>query len=344
MSADDLDLRPPVAFGITLVTYSYLGGLWVSKQGVTPAPLLVVREWINVPLGIGEDFGMLGLALLLVSGGYIVTGAWHRYGLATVSMTLTLRVVVPLLLAVALSAAVAQTGGLPLTEADTKRESPLGTVVAAAFGDEATLGLGWVVVVGAVFFVQFAVGAVLLRHWPWLACALLLTVTTVLVVTAPNASGWFHHIGVLASFVGMPLAGTVLWLVRAARLPAWAGAVLCCGCFAVIVVAERGYPELNGWWYPLTWVYAMGIVLLAATKSLPCPAVVRWLAQRAVPLLLAVGVVGYTILEALAGQIPTSVAFATAVVATGLSAEAGYRLQQALTSHVGTHTLRRTVP
>jgi hypothetical protein len=58
------------ATGICLVVYSYLGGLWLDRHGQSFGLVDVVREWLNRPLGVGEDFGVLGLMLLLLASGY----------------------------------------------------------------------------------------------------------------------------------------------------------------------------------------------------------------------------------------------------------------------------------
>ncbi len=56
--------------GLALVAYGYLAALW---RGLPPTPVVVVREWVNKPLGIGEDFAFLGIALLLIAFGLLIT-------------------------------------------------------------------------------------------------------------------------------------------------------------------------------------------------------------------------------------------------------------------------------
>ncbi|MEV4311414.1 acyltransferase family protein [Actinocrispum sp. NPDC049592] len=56
--------------GLALVAYGYLGLLW---RGLPPSPVVFVREWVNKPLGIGEDFAYLGIAVLLIAFGLLIT-------------------------------------------------------------------------------------------------------------------------------------------------------------------------------------------------------------------------------------------------------------------------------
>ncbi|MGW5050824.1 hypothetical protein [Actinokineospora sp. NPDC004072] len=58
------------ALAVPVVCYSYLGGLWLNQHGYSPDFLVVVRDWVNRPLGVGEDFGVLALCVLLMVAGY----------------------------------------------------------------------------------------------------------------------------------------------------------------------------------------------------------------------------------------------------------------------------------
>jgi hypothetical protein len=62
------------ALAVPVVAYGYLGGLWLSQHGYAPRALVAVREWVNRPLGVGEDFGVLALCVLLVAAGYAGAG------------------------------------------------------------------------------------------------------------------------------------------------------------------------------------------------------------------------------------------------------------------------------
>jgi hypothetical protein len=338
MTGSAVRLRPVLAVGIVLVGYSFLAALWVTRHGTTPAALLLVREWINGPLGVGEDFGVLGVALLLVVAGYRTAQWWRRDGLGHLLRVTAVSAGLPLLLLVAAHVAIAGAGAQPLTEVDTGRLS----VVTMVAGASNAPGLAWVGLTGALFVLLFAVSAAVAGRRYWLGCLLHLAAVAALVVTGVNAAGWYHGAGMLASFVTMPVAGWLIWAVRTGRVTGWTGGSLAAGCFAVLVFAESGYPELTGWWYPLTWLYAAGFVLLATTRALPCPGVVRWLATRAVALSATLGVLGYATLNLLYLRIALSMAFAAALVVTGLAAEALHRLCRAVLSRV--RPVREGVP
>lgn len=73
-SALPMPLRLLTGGAVLLVAYSYLYALPTGHSGF----LHVVRLWGNVPLGIGDDFGVFGLFVLLVVAGYLLAGVLYR--------------------------------------------------------------------------------------------------------------------------------------------------------------------------------------------------------------------------------------------------------------------------
>ncbi|WP_367128916.1 hypothetical protein [Saccharothrix sp. HUAS TT1] len=73
------------ATGICLVVHSYLGGLWLDRHGERFVVFDEAREWLNRPLGIGEDFGVLGMMLLLLASGHAAVSARRGVGSRTPS-------------------------------------------------------------------------------------------------------------------------------------------------------------------------------------------------------------------------------------------------------------------
>lgn len=59
------------AVAAVLVLHGFLIGLWTTQHGVRLGYLDAVRHVLNRPLGIGEDFGVFAVMLLLTTGGYL---------------------------------------------------------------------------------------------------------------------------------------------------------------------------------------------------------------------------------------------------------------------------------
>jgi len=244
------------AFGICLVVYSYLGGLWLDRHGQRFGLVDVVREWLDRPLGIGEDFGVLGLMLLLLASGHAV-----RPGLD-----------VPRLVRIAVPAGV----GAVLA------------VVLPLFGGEVLVEpLVWVV---AIELVLWPVGALVARTPAWLVpLVLLLLVGVFLLVGVPPGFAMpvvLFPLAVLGLVFGddrLPGWASVLFGLSVWGLLAWTEAV-------VPGVAQWWYPLTA-----LVAVLVF-LVTLRADDTVGTRPAVHWLARRSRWLLVLTGTLGWTVL------------------------------------------------
>ncbi|WP_317496222.1 hypothetical protein [Haloechinothrix sp. LS1_15] len=327
---DGEGLRLSLAFGAVLIGYSYLVGLWPSRHGTSPAVVVTIREWVNLPLGIGEDFGMLGIGLLLIAFGYHAPRSLCRLGPARWGARLLVGGYLPYLLAVTLSWVLLLAGVRPLADEGAAAQpvtAYLSTILLAdrLTGDAALLQVGWVVAACALFAALLLATAFLLRVMPLVALLAQLGVVATITVTAAGTSGWYAELGLLLVFLAYPLSGEVIWAARAGLIPGWAAVPLGAGCFALLVAGERAYPELAGWLYALTLVYAV-IITLIAMMRLPAAGsarITRWLATRSYALLLLTGAAGYPFLSVLAGSagLPLAAALPAALAVTAGAAD-----------------------
>jgi peptidoglycan/LPS O-acetylase OafA/YrhL len=244
-----------------------------------------------------------------------------------------LRAGLPVVLALSLSAALVAIGGEPLTDpADARLTLPnylAGLVLAApANGAGSLLGLGWVLTVGAMFWLLW-VGTAAMSRVAWLVPVVQLAALAAVVFTAAAASaGWYQRVGMFAVFATLPVFGQMLWLNRAQRMSVWSTGILALGCLVLLVHAEREFPALAGWSYPLTAVYAavLSVLALVTRSKARHRGLTQWLSSRSYSLFLMIGVLGYATLGALAALIPLAPALLTALVVTGLGTELSYRL------------------
>ncbi|MEJ2852525.1 MULTISPECIES: hypothetical protein [unclassified Saccharothrix] len=298
-------LRVAAAAGLCLLAYSYLVGLWPSRHGSTPEVVAVVRAWVNKPSGLGEDFGYLGTALLVLVAGYAITGAAY-----TGTLSRVVRVAAPpLVVASALGAVLWLLGAEPLVD----------VAVAAP-------------IVAVVVFTALTAGSLpLLRRYPVLAVFVLLEVACVVALVGgwlggDGGSAWARVAGSAAALVPLLALGQLSWLFRADRLPAAHGVGLGLFCLALTVPADLLFPEYAGFWRPLGGVVATLLFLIALPRgeSLAAARPVRFVADRVWPLGLAVPVVGYPVLGLLAA-LPFGFALPVALAATVAAAEALHR-------------------
>lgn len=318
--------------GGVLVLYSYLLALWPVQHGDTPGLVRVVREWLNASLGIGQDFGVLGIGLLLFAAGYVAAGhaAFRRFAL--LGRQVLTRGYLPYVVAVAVGWLAVALRAQPLSEPTDVTASGsswvAGLLLVDRFtGDGTPLALGWAVAAAAVFAAAFAATAVLLPRWPVLTAFLQLAAVGTVALTGTQVDGWYHELGTLATFAVLPVLGVLVWAVRDRR-SGWVAAPAGVAALAVYVVADRGYDDLTGWWYPLTLVYVVLIGLLCVVRGqrLDRTRAVRWLGSRAYLTGLLACTVGYPLLGLLTDVgIPHAVALAPACVVTGVLADALHR-------------------
>ncbi|WP_016700010.1 hypothetical protein [Actinoalloteichus spitiensis] len=312
------------AAATVLVVYGFLVGLWTSRAGEDLWLVDTVREWLNRPLGIGEDFGVLGVMLLLLAFGYQAAGmsgperSPARLGLAA------LRLYLPVAVAVVLAAAALLVGATVWVAPDAGEVSVadyLGNLVWAPHlvGDAIRLvPLAWVPLL-AILALALAAGSAPLRdvaHWVPLGCQL---AATGLLVWLGLAVPELARLGVVASFLPLVILGQIVWSCQDNGMPTWVGVLLGTGCWAVVALAEPAYPELDNWWYPLTTVFAVLFFLVAVqcagpvSHALARSAPARWLSSRCEWLLVLLGVVGFAAADLLAAALPPAVALPLAL-------------------------------
>lgn len=244
------------ASAAVLGLYAYLVAVWFDTA--------TIREWVNRPLGLGEDFGPLAIMLLLVCTGYVAaaTGFQPRK-LAWTSL--------PLLVAGVLAAVADRAGWMP--------------------GGAPLVPLAWIT------GLQLVAWLVALDQRLWPATLGLLAAIGLVCLFAAD----LPLLGRPLAFLPLVLVGHVTWRVLNRTVPVWAGALLGAACFAAIMAVDRNFPGLARWWYPVAATYAVLLFGVAARPGTTAEAiaghpVTRGLGAAAEWLLLVGPIVGVAVL------------------------------------------------
>lgn len=324
------------AAGVVLVGYSYLFGLWPSRYAESPDLLVTIRGWVNQPTGIGEDFGFLGVALLLLVAGYLVSETAARLPVRQFSLLLA-RTAAPVALgAVLASSVLVLLGATPLTDpvdADMSFAAVLtNLLLVPRFFDQPSFFALDVPVTATALFVLLVLAIRPLLRYPVIAVVLQLEIMGGLVLLGgwaneSNSSAALHALGLIAGYLPLLLLGQLAWMFRTGKLNARFGTGFGFASVVLIVVHDRLLPQLSGWWHPLSAFYAVLLVLIALPRgaSIADLAPVRWLASRALPLFFSILVVGYATLGLQRGWMPLLLAVPIAFVVSGLCAEGVHR-------------------
>lgn len=319
----DAGVRLLAAVGAALALYGYLVGLWIFQHGVHAPPLDWLRSSIGRPLGLGEDFGPLGVALLLTTAGYAAPRHLvRRYA--------------------AVAAAVSVAAGLLALGAPVWTSPPVVHPTAANYLCNVTFAcavlphkalvvpLVWVALLALLGALAAAATALLPARLAALGPAAQLAAVW-LVVALGAGTGPLSQLGAIASFYPAVVIGQLVRAQRAGAVPAWAAVALAAAGWGASAYAEHRYPALDNWWYPVPIAYAGLLVAVAAVYGgataarWAAAAPARWLADRAWPLLLLQGAVGWPLVTWLSGRVPVAVALVPAITATGLAADLVHR-------------------
>jgi hypothetical protein len=320
------------AAGTLLILYGTLLGLWTDQHGQQSLVLTAIRHWFNRPLGIGEDFTMLGVQLLLLAAGYQSRPAGRAIRSGRVLAGRLVGLYAPILGATTLAALLTQ---LPVTVWTTPAGvraglddylRGLGLVDQVLSGPRVLVPLAWVV---TLEIVAWLVAMVPVQLPAVVEAVQLVAVAGVLLVAA---HGQFVQLAVVLSGYPLVVVGQLIRRTRDGELPLWVTLLLTTGAWALLGWAQHVCPPLAGWWYPLTAAYAIPLFAIAVltggdtARLVAENPMVDWLATRARWIVLLAGVVGFPILGMLLGRVSALVAVLPAAVAAGLVAEAGQRL------------------
>lgn len=314
------------ASSAVLVSYGYLVGLWTDQHDSSLWPLDLLRTWIARPFGLGEDFGPLGVLLLLAASGYaLASGA--RAG----------RVLVPFLLATLIAFVLAPHGAwVSGVDGGAQPGDLLGNLTFLSHvvtGVPLLVPVAWtVLLVLLAWGATWLVGRIPERH-RWIGYLAQLVVALDLVVLADVLPS-LERAATLAAFFPLVVVGQLVHATRNRVLPGWAGVGLAVVAYAVVALADQLLPTMAGWWYPVAATYAGLLFAVAAlfagrtaARIAAVPAV-RWTAERSWWLLLFVGPVGHPLLSAFADLLPLGLAVLLALVGTAVVIEVPHRLTE----------------
>ena len=79
-----------------LVVWDHLGATWPEYEGKTWAVVKYVREGINTPFGIIQDFGWLGVSIFFLVSGFIITHVAQRETRTSFGVKRAFRILPPL--------------------------------------------------------------------------------------------------------------------------------------------------------------------------------------------------------------------------------------------------------
>jgi peptidoglycan/LPS O-acetylase OafA/YrhL len=313
-----------------LVVWDHLGATWPEYDGRSWATVKFVREGINTPFGIIQDFGWLGVSIFFLVSGFVITFVAQRETRTSFGVKRAFRILPPLWASIGLILLL----DWILTAihvAGSEGTFTLGQVLRSMvllnyFSSSATInGVGWTLAIEVVFYVLTFAFIGLVRKSPktTLCVNLAIVLTVLLVRHGLGATGAYLVTDV--SYIPILLLGQVMYFRWSGRIGNRAFALFSAVALFEFVygakeVTVQFYPPGNSYGVSVVYAYAIfvGALLLDANAKLPYSRPIKFYSECSYSLYLVHGAIGFFVLYCLIPYLPLTVciiiAFAVASV------------------------------
>lgn len=316
---DFLDLlRGPAAL---CVVWDHLAATWPDQSGKVWPPAESLRTHLLEPLGIIQDLGAFGVCLFFLISGYVITHVAQRETRGEFLLKRLFRIYPPLIVSILLTVAIEslRSGGIPWIASEILLSFTLANYLIVP--QIVIQGVAWTLVIEVVFYALIWLMMPLARNHARTLIVIQSSFVALVVLESRNWGPELFLFSVSASYLPFLLVGQTLYQGLHTRKLGF-GEV-----FAAVLVqlalAIYGFaalqPELlkPGNSFLLSFVYALLVFLGAQLYAdrLIVPGVARRAADLSYSLYLLHPIVGFAVLDGLAGWLRFDIAFWTAVLA-----------------------------
>jgi peptidoglycan/LPS O-acetylase OafA/YrhL len=280
----------------------------------------VVRDFVNRPFVIIQDFGFFGVVLFFLVSGFIITYVGQRESRVVFLVRRLLRIYPPLVASLAIIAVLNWIQGVP--------QPSLGHFAIAAtllnyirVPEFVINGVAWSLVIEMIFY--FACVAVLpwLQRRPVFGSASMLGFSLACILTCHNLGPSYFLFAVSASYVPFLVLGQLVYFRWSNRIGTAAFALLTVAAFYVAVLGIRVinttfYAADNSYGVSVIYAYLVFVIAALLNDRMTVPLPFRWSAKISYSLYLVHGAVGFSLLEVFTPRIGYVPALILAVVGT----------------------------
>jgi peptidoglycan/LPS O-acetylase OafA/YrhL len=338
-----------------MVVWAHLVGYYLEVTDRSWWPFYAVHRFIEIPMGIVENFGYLGVALFFFISGFVITHAGTRETSTEFILKRVLRIYPPLIFAILLVLFLAWFTGGPINGVDGAPFNLLDLLANFSLANytfqprSVLLTVAWTLAVEMMFYLLMWATRGLLAKRAWLVSPVILVVIGVLLATSGLTSSGYV-IALTAVNVPLLVIGQVCYFVATKRIPLWLAAVYGVVAWGLYVWGtERLNPGqlVDGNLYPSNAVLAflLFIVAVLAEGRLRPSRVMGVVAKRSYSLYLVHASLGLTILGTFNTytDLPYTFTLLVALVAVAIVTEISYRFVEKPSIQLGKRVSRRIV-
>lgn len=338
-----------------MVVWAHLVGYYLEVTDRSWLPFYAVHRFVEVPMGIVENFGYLGVALFFFISGFVITHAGSREMSTEFILKRVLRIYPPLIFAILLVLFLAWFTGGPITGVNGGPLTFLDLLSNFSLANytfqprSVLLTVAWTLAVEMMFYLFMWATRGLLAKRAWLVSPIILAAIAVLLATSGLTSSGYV-LALTAVNVPLLVIGQACYLVATKRIPLWLAAVYSAiGWLLYIWGTERLNPGqlVEGNLYPSNVVIAFLLFLVAvlAEGRLRPSKIMGVVAKRSYSLYLVHASLGLTILGTFNAytSLPYTFTLLVALIAVTIVTEISYRFVEKPSIELGRRLSKRIV-
>lgn len=304
-------LRGPAAL---LVMWDHFTGVWPEKMKEHWFISEIVREYVNIPLGIIQDFGFMGVVVFFLISGYLITHVAQREDRFVFMVKRFFRIYPPLFFSIVLIVILGFFKGVYYKAGDVVFAATLFNYLNVP--QNPINGAAWTLIIEILFYVLVALFMTPVKKMPAPGSLLISLSCLFAIITSRMLGDNYFLFSVNMSFVPYLLMGQLLYYVHNKRISFGTFALLTMFNYYIIMkgiisIHSNFYQPYNS--YGVTFIYSYFIFTIAMISN-------EWLRENIVvrclgyfskisySLYLIHGTIGFFLLDILMPRIGYSLA------------------------------------
>jgi peptidoglycan/LPS O-acetylase OafA/YrhL len=305
----------------------------------------VIEALTSEPMHMAtQGIGQVGVPFFFLVSGFVVTPIALRQGQGRFALNRLIRVYLPMMFVVALTAILLVTSLQPPSTGQSQELSPLTLFTNVTLSNYliypqvVLIPVAWTMIIEVIFYLMLIVLIPVLRRSVWLTIAIELTLVFVVLMSRSELNASYSLLAVNVSYLPIMIIGQTVWAVTSKRVPLWLGGVFGGVAWALYVLADIVDVGRVDDSYNLALAFAVVCFLMGmfAEPKLRQRRIWTELSERSYSLYLLHMTVSFVLLQLMRPAVPLPIALLIAIVGTFAVVEISYRFVER-----PSHTLAR---
>jgi peptidoglycan/LPS O-acetylase OafA/YrhL len=322
------------ALAALLVFYSHIAHPWVIAKGEDAPYIDFIEALTSDPMRMDtQGIGQIAVPFFFLVSGFVVTPIALRQGQVRFALNRFVRVYLPMLFVVALTALALLTQLDPPSTGQSQELNPLTffTNVTLAnyliYPQIVLIPVAWTMIVEVTFYALLIGLLPVMRRSVWLAIAVELTFVFVVLMSCRELGQSYFLFSVSTSYLPILIIGQIIWATSSQRIPLWLGGVFGGTAWSLYVLADlKGLGRIDDS-YNLALAFAVICFLMGMFAEPKLKQRRFWteLSERSYSIYLLHMLVSFVLLQMLRPAVPFPIALVVAVAGTFAVVELSYR-------------------